>query len=262
MSAINAYSDGLEADDTMLELLVSRASCYLQIRDGVSCINDCQKILQSKETLKTSGVENDLKLEKETRVRLGMAYCLNKEYQRAMQQFQEARELDQTDKIIEECITYLLVLTDASDLKTKADKLFAGGEFSSAVDLYTKAVEVDPLLITARMNRSACHLAMKNSSSCIDDSTAALELLSRGRQNRGSNILASLLLPNLTTKRKWTVTLLCRRSAAYRLNKDLPASLKDLEHALQHAQPDNAIDSNEIEKQIETLQQQIVNAKY
>ena len=261
MSAINAYSDGLDYDDTALELLVSRASCYLQIRDGVSCINDCLKILQLTKTLDTTNVEIDLKLEKETRISLGMAYCLNKEYQRGMQQFQKARELDQADAIIEECINYLLVLMEASDLKTKADKSFADANFLSAVDLYTQAIEVDPLLITAHINRTACHLAMKNSASCITDSTTALELLSQGRKNKGSNILASLLLPNLTTKRKWTATLLCRRSAANRLNQDLPASLKDLEQASRQAQQDNSIDSTEIEKQMEALQQQIRSLK-
>ena len=254
-SAINAYSDALEADGDLIDVLSARAACYLQLRNGSCCIKDSVDVLE-----KTACRSNMCsQLEKETRVRLGMAYCLNLEYALAMEQFEKAQELDETDKLIEQCIHYLKVLIDASALKEKADALFAEGNFSEAMDTYTKALEVDPLLISALINRAGCHLALIDSKNCIKDSTNALELLSQGRQILRSNTLALLLYPDSKTKRKWMVTLLCRRSAASKLEKDLLASLKDLEQALQYAKQDFDIHTNGIQKEIEVLRQDLNN---
>jgi tetratricopeptide (TPR) repeat protein len=254
--AINAYTDAIKADKSLVDVVASRAECFLQTRRVADCIGDCLKVLDMKNELETQlpDVNERVKFVKETRIRLGMAYCVNKEYDKAKAQFEEARELDPTDKNIEQFIGHVVGLVEASGLKENADKLFGCGDFSEAIDAYTKAIEVEPLFLPALMNRAGCYLAKQDLANSIEDSSRALELLSRGRQR---NILASLLLPDSRTKRKWTVTALCRRAAAKRLDDNPKAALEDLLKALKHAEQDSdgGIDTKEIEQEIRSLRQ-------
>lgn len=262
-SAINAYSDAIDADRGMIDVIASRGACYLQLRQGDSCIKDCLDVLGMKGGMISQfpEVERRVRFEKGTRVRLGMAYCLVKEHDNARAQFEEARELDKNDRVIEKCIDYLEVLVRASGLKGEADQLFAQGSFSDAVDTYTKAIKADPMLLTALINRAACHLATKNSSCCIRDCTDALDFLSAGKHRLGSNVLALLLFPDSQTKRKWTVTLLSRRAAAKQLDMDSAGSLDDLEQALHLANRDVEIDSSGIERDISALKLKLSDGK-
>lgn len=252
--AINAYTDALKEDKSTVDVMADRAQCFLQTRRAADCIVDCLKVLDMKNELESQlpDVNERVQFEKETRVRLGMAYCMNKDYDNAKSQFEEARELDQTDENIEQFIGHAVGLIEASGLKENADKLFGCGDFSEAIDAYTKAIEVEPSFLPALMNRAGCYLAKQDLANSIEDSSRALELLSRGRQR---NILASLLLPDSQTKRKWTVTALCRRAAAKRLENNPKAALEDLLKALKHAEQDGSIDTKEIEQEIRSLRQ-------
>lgn len=252
-SAINAYSDALEADPSMIDVMANRSACFLELRRDLECIKDCLSILDMmKNTADTRGIELEI------RVRLGMAYFLTKQHDKALLEFEAAQEIDQNNDTILDCLNYAKVHSEASARKDEADKLFSCLDFAGAAAEYTKALEVDPLLIAALMNRSACNLAIKQYVSCIADSTTALESLSRGKKK--GTTLASLIFPDSSTKRKWTVTLLCRRSAAKRLLKeDLKSSLEDLELAMQHAQRGGDIDSNTIEQEIAVIRKQLSN---
>jgi dyslexia susceptibility 1 candidate gene 1 protein len=265
-SAINAYSDALtlEAGPAMVDILTSRSECYLQLRNSESCIQDCLSVLEQKDAYIFSDAEERVRFERKIRLRLGNAYCLHKQYTLAMTQFEVARELQVNEDLTVEDfirIRYLKAHMVALGLKEKADRLFSEGNFIDAIGAYTKAVESNPILITPLVNRAACHLAMKDSAKCIKDSTNAMELLSNSRQHMESNALASLLFPDPSTERKWMVTLLCRRSAARRMEKDLLGSLEDLKQAMQYAQRDTDIDSSVIEKDIAGLEQQLKRAK-
>ncbi|KAL3796275.1 hypothetical protein HJC23_008595 [Cyclotella cryptica] len=256
-SAINAYSDALEADGTIVGALGSRAACYLHLRQGKCCIEDCLDALSMKEASESyfHSAEEQRQFEKESFVRLGMAYCLNKEYTKGMKSFVQAKKIKESwkpDDIAEQCINYLAVLMEAKHWKDEADRLFAEGKFSDAIDSYTKAFDIDPLFVSSLINRTACHLAMKNSTRCIQDSMDALQLLSLRRHSEYP-VLASLLGPNSQTKQKWIVTLLCRLSSARRLKKDLAGSLIDLEEALKNARQINDTESIAIEKDIKVL---------
>ena len=187
-----------------------------------------------------------------------MAYFLTKQHDKALLEFEAAQEIDQNNDTILDCLNYAKVHLEASARKDEADKLFSCLDFAGAAAEYTKALEVDPLLIAALMNRSACNLALKQYVSCIADSTTALESLSRSKKK--GTALVSLIFPDPNTKRKWTVTLLCRRSAAKRLLKDdlnLQSCLEDLELAMQHTQRDSDIDSNNIEQEIAVIRKQL-----
>jgi dyslexia susceptibility 1 candidate gene 1 protein len=265
-SAINAYSDTLDADGTIVDALGSRASCYLQLRQGNQCIKDCLDALVMKDAIESCfhGVEEQRQFEQEMYLRLGMAYCLNKEYTKGMKSFEEARKIKgsrEPGNIIDQCIDYLTLLMKANDWKDEADRLFAEGKLSDAMYSYTKAIDVDPLFINPLINRTACHLAMRNSTGCIKDSMNALQVLSQSKQRFGSPVLASLLGPSLHTKRKWIVTLLCRLSSARRLENDLVGSLKDLEDALKNARRINDMNADAIEKDIVILKEELATLK-
>lgn len=255
-SAINAYSDALNADESMIEVLAGRAECFLQHRQGANCIKDCLEVLAMNDfESQIPDVNERMQFEKETRIRLGMAYCLSKDYDNAKSQFEEARELDQTDKTVQESILCLMGLMEANKLKVEADQLYSGGNFSEASHVYTKAIDVESPFLPALINRAACYLAMQDPSSCIEDSSRALELLSQGRQPT-SNILESLQDTDSQTKQKWKVTVLCRRAAAKRLENDGNAALEDLAEALKHAKR-GSIDTIEIEQEIASLRKGI-----
>ncbi|KAL7476093.1 hypothetical protein ACHAW6_001974 [Cyclotella cf. meneghiniana] len=265
-SAINAYSDALEADGTNVDALGSRASCYLHLRQGKQCIKDCLDALGMKDAIEScfGSIEEQRQFEKECFLHLGMAYCLNKEYTKGMKSFEEARIIKESREhgnIVDQCITYLTVLMEANDWKDDADRLFAEGKLSDAMYSYTKALDVDPLFINPLINRTACHLAMRNSTGCIRDSMKALQSLSQSRQGSGYPVLASLLGPSLHTKRKWIVTLLCRLSSARRLENDLVGSLEDLEEALKNARRINDIHADAIEKDIMILKKELATLK-
>jgi dyslexia susceptibility 1 candidate gene 1 protein len=258
-SAINAYSDALEIDGNMVDVLASRAACYLQLRDGTTVVKDCLRVLDMRDAVESllKSKEAQMQFEKENLVRAGMGYCLNKEYSCGMQSFEEAKELDQIDKTIQHCINHLTILMKANEHKDEADNSFTKGDFATAISSYSKSLEIYPAFINALINRTAVHLAMKNSVGGIEDSTRALQLLSGGRKRVESNVLESLLFPDSATKRKWIVSLLHRRAAARRLDKDLSGSLKDLEEALQHAKRCSDIDTASLEKDIAAIGQEL-----
>eukprot|EP00956_Cyclotella_meneghiniana_P002242 scaffold2530_cov87-Cyclotella_meneghiniana.AAC.8 len=254
-SAINAYSDALDADPSLIDVMAKRSVCFIELRQGVPCIKDCLDIL---DMIKNSAEDSTIEIE--TRIRLGKAYFLTKEYDKALFQFEAAQEIDKNNDTIIDCLNYAKVHSEASARKEEADKLFSCHDFAGAAAEYTKALEVDPHLIAALMNRSACYLGLKQFVSCIADSTMALESLSRGKKTANC-VLADLIFPDPCTKRKWTVTLLCRRSAAKRLLGDeVQSAMEDLELAIQHAKRDRDIDSKNIEQEIAVLRKQLSNS--
>ncbi|KAJ7569316.1 hypothetical protein O6H91_01G072500 [Diphasiastrum complanatum] len=77
------------------------------------------------------------------------------------------------------------VATDAIDvsereplfLQDKGDQFYQTGDFNSAINAYTKALEKDPSLLFSYANRAACYLHVKEPCASMSDSTKALELL-------------------------------------------------------------------------------------
>ena len=215
-SAINAYSEALEADETIIHTLGNRAACYLHLREGSGCIKDCLAALKMNDAIESQfdTLLDQTQFRKKTHIRLAMAYCLNDEYSNGMEHFTNARHLDGTDGVAMESIRYLETLMEATQWKSKADGSFAEGDLIKAMESYTKALSIDPTLAKALMNRAACHLAMESSTGCIDDCTHALKLVSPGKpKKQDSCLIAAILFPKPSVQRKWIVTLLCRREA-------------------------------------------------
>ncbi|XP_024532692.1 dynein assembly factor 4, axonemal isoform X2 [Selaginella moellendorffii] len=67
-------------------------------------------------------------------------------------------------------------------LQDKGDKFYSAGDFRSAVNAYSDAIQKDASLFLSRANRAACYLQMSQMQACINDCTRALQLLS-GQDN-------------------------------------------------------------------------------
>jgi tetratricopeptide (TPR) repeat protein len=257
-SAINAYSEALKADRTMIETLIARAACFLDLREAEPCIKDCLAALSLLDTSIEARFENDeesLIFRKKVLTRLGMAYCLNTEHDKALEKFHSVLQLDENDTFALQTICYLKTLMEVIALKKEADSNFSVGNLQEAKDNYNRAEKLDPFHIQVLMNRAACHLATRDSAACLQDCNTALNLLSRGKPKSDSCAcaLAAILLPTAGTKRKWQVILLCRRAAAKQLTEDFRGALDDLEHAKSIARNDDDADVKTIAKDVDDL---------
>ncbi|XP_069618223.1 dynein axonemal assembly factor 4 [Ranitomeya imitator] len=63
-------------------------------------------------------------------------------------------------------------------LKDKGNKLFAAGDYLAAVNALNLAIRLNDKMPTLYLNRSACHLKLRNLHKTIEDASKALELLS------------------------------------------------------------------------------------
>ncbi|KAL7543692.1 hypothetical protein ACHAXR_013000 [Thalassiosira sp. AJA248-18] len=230
-SAINAYTEALEADETMVHALGNRAASYLHLREGTCCIKDCLVALKMSDASESQfdTLLETIQFRKKIHTHLALAYCLNEEYAKAIEAFQQ---LDENDESAIECIRHLEVLMEATQLKAKADSSFAEGDLINANEFYTQALSVDPTLVTALMNRAACHLAMENATDCIDDCTLALKLVSGGSKPKHEDspcLITAFISPKPSVQRKWSATLLCRRAAAKRMSGDCQGASIDSE---------------------------------
>lgn len=256
-SAINAYSEALKADNTMVEILISRASCFLDLREAEPCITDCLAALMLLDNLIVTRFENDEEksLRKQLLAKIGMAYCLNTEHDKALEKFHSMLQLDENDKDAHQNILYLKTLIEVIALKKEADRNFSVGNLQQAKDDYNKAEKLDPFHIQVLMNRAACHLAMLDPAACADDCTNALDLLSQGKPKSDSSacVLGAVLFPAPRTIRKWQVILLCRRATAKELTGDFQEALGDLDQAKSIARNVDDVDVNAITKDIDDL---------
>ncbi|XP_073509096.1 dynein axonemal assembly factor 4 isoform X1 [Phyllobates terribilis] len=62
-------------------------------------------------------------------------------------------------------------------LKDKGNKLFAAGDYLAAVNALNLAIRLNGKMPTLYLNRSACHLKLRNLHKTIEDASKALELL-------------------------------------------------------------------------------------
>ena len=250
MQAINAYSSALSIDNSLVHVLASRAKCFLSLREGPSCVDDCLNAL--------SCARLDESLQKTLEVRLALAYCLNEEYEEGRLYFQRYSE---SDSEVGGCLAYLDKLVKVSDHKAKGDACFQKGDLDEASGYYDEALKLDPLHVKTLMNRASCRLAASQASQCIDDCTRAIGLLAAGKDS-GSNepsveqsLLEQVLRPLAPVRRRWSVMLLIRRAKAKEAANLLDGALEDLGAARDLALRlnDPSIDVKSIEKSIEGL---------
>jgi suppressor of G2 allele of SKP1 len=75
-----------------------------------------------------------------------------------------------------ELLQVAMIPPEASSLANEANALFVDEDFDSALDLYSKAIEVSPQCAELYILRAAVHLKMDNFTSAIADSNKAISL--------------------------------------------------------------------------------------
>ncbi len=255
-SAINAYTEALNADSTMIDILSNRAACYLHLRKPDSCIEDCSNALKKlNESLEAENNtrEEKLVLRKKLLMMLGMANCLKTDNNTALQNFNSVLQIDKDDSVAHQNITYLKAHTEVCRLKKEGDINFSEGNIDKAKENYTSALTIDSRHVQCIMNRAACHLASREYAECITDCTIGLEIISsRGKQKSHSSTC-----PTASMKRKWQAILLCRRAAAKQLSEDLDGALDDLNLAKSIVRNNDGIDVKSIDNDIIELKAKI-----
>ena len=253
-SAINAFTEALVSDVGSLSALDGRSECYLHQHDGERCVKDCLMALQIIESNTLRRVDNatvqqpppldqeSQLFHKKIHIRLAMANCLLEEYAKAFEHLSAARDMDKTDDNVLDGICDLDTYMQANDWKEKADGSFTDGrQLDTALDQYSNALSIDPMHTKARMNRAECYFAMNNYVECIADCDHALVELQQDQPHQRltstpkyTRLIDVMLSPPPNVRRKWIVTLLCRRAAAKEEHGNqyyIDGALKDLEEA-------------------------------
>ena len=72
-------------------------------------------------------------------------------------------------------------------MKAKGDDFFRVGDYLSAMNAYSAALDVDETLVSCYSNRSVCYLNLSSPHDCKSDCTQAIELIERGEKDGPSD---------------------------------------------------------------------------
>lgn len=179
LAAINAYSECIEKDDSIIKAFMNRSLCFIMIEEPDLCIVDCDKVL---EILKDADQGSFTKVLK----RKVSALC----YKGGLENLKKALEVMQRvlDKIgpdvsVTKEIAGLEASIEAYKMKKEGNEAFSNRDFDASISIYGKAIEKQSTLLEAYTNRSAVFLVMGDFHKCIKDCTHVLETL---RSNEGS----------------------------------------------------------------------------
>jgi dyslexia susceptibility 1 candidate gene 1 protein len=232
-SAINAYSAALDIDEEMLPCYANRAVCYLRMASYHDCAADCTAAIDriNAMTVEADSPEDTMRVK--LNLRRGIARCYQGEFAQAVCDYhvaaQDIKRLTKeisglTAEGITRDLEKLRMLRDMDELKTSGDQLVVNSGFDEAIVKYTEALEMTSLNVGCLSNRSACKMALGDKQGCIDDCTAALNILELSLDKvepaigeTGSlNMLGALLPPPGSEKRKqWVMKTVLRRGACF-----------------------------------------------
>lgn len=81
---------------------------------------------------------------------------------------------------------------DPAWLKAKGDDFYRNGDCKSAINAYSAAIDVDEGMASCYSNRSACYLRLGMDTDCVEDCTAALQLLETQKAEAGTDSAAMI----------------------------------------------------------------------
>ncbi|GFR46189.1 hypothetical protein Agub_g7718 [Astrephomene gubernaculifera] len=96
-------------------------------------------------------------------------------------------------------------------LKDKGDAMYRAGNYSGALNAYSRALQLDGRLPALHANRAACRLALGDAGGCVADCDRALELLAESRSRLSQGLLHG---PDAVALCRQLVRLLVRRAQA------------------------------------------------
>lgn len=82
-----------------------------------------------------------------------------------------------------------MTTSQSEDLKKEGNAAFSSGKFSEALELFSKAIEIDPENHVLYSNRSAAHASLKDYSQALEDSEKAISIKpdwSKGYSRKGA----------------------------------------------------------------------------
>ncbi|GIL60217.1 hypothetical protein Vafri_14829 [Volvox africanus] len=137
-------------------------------------------------------------------------------------------------------------------LKDKGDKMYKAGNYSGALNAYSRAIQLDDCHAAVRTNRAACRLALGEAAGCVEDCDRAWELLAERKERLDRNLLDETEAMAL---RRQLVRLLVRRAQARVAlagpasggdgsGEHLAASLRDYEEAMRLSPSDPSLESD------------------
>lgn len=111
--------------------------------------------------------------------------------------------------------------TEAYELKSEGDTHLRNHCAEAALETYSKALELNPTLLTCLSNRAACFLMLKDPARCIEDCSQALGLLQTSEQELDDTLcFASIPDPGSSQRKQYVLALLIRRGMAFAMMKD------------------------------------------
>ena len=250
-SALNAYSAAIDIDDQATACYSNRAACYMKLNLYSECKVDCDTAIS--QTLKDGQpqagnrdhIPKHLSLSR-LYLRRGTSSCKLGSYADAIADFSKVVSVCtqlEADGIptgaissaaVQEDLSKLRRMSDADVCKRAGDEAMGQGDLEAALGHYDETLELLPCHVGGLSNRSACKMSRGDAKGCVEDCTAALELLqmdtsitaSGGIGAHGIDLLSSVLPPPGSEKRlSWVVKTVVRRGAAY-------ASLNELDKAV------------------------------
>lgn len=179
LSAINVYSTIIDIDPLNISAYSNRSAAYLMIEEPSHCIRDCMKILDI--SLKNNNErEQTIVSMKKINLRLSFAYFQldvlgrSNGFELALKHF-----LMRNDDLSYEG-DKLKNLIQCRKLKRKGDVAMRNKNFSSAIELYTCAIEVgkENTLLSVYVNRASSFAACSKHVASINDCSFVLKALS------------------------------------------------------------------------------------
>ncbi|GIM07741.1 hypothetical protein Vretimale_11827, partial [Volvox reticuliferus] len=137
-------------------------------------------------------------------------------------------------------------------LKDKGDEMFKAGNYSGALNAYSRAIQLDDCHAAVRTNRAACRLALGEAAGCVEDCDRAWELLAERKERLDHEVLGEAEAMPL---RRQLVRLLVRRAQARVTlagpagcgegdGEHMAAALRDYEEAMRLSPSDPTLESD------------------
>jgi len=270
-AALNAYTTALEIAPSMTAVLANRGACHLQLGELVRCVEDCDTLLATLD-MEAMGVDANpgdvvkLSMRVKALARRGAAKCSQGLFDEALQDLKHAAYLSPSDDSLDNDLLRVDKLAKCDKLKKEADGLLGAGKLDSALETYTKTLELDSRFVSALSNRAACYLALGLYEECATDCTKALDLLATDPNDTSALQLETGPLTNSqlpsgpvppagsTKRRTWVLKTVTRRGVAMSQLGRMEEAVTDYRLACKLDPTDENLkrDLEALEKQIET----------
>ena len=165
-------------------------------------------------------------------MRRGTAHCQLSAYGAGHTDYSAAHALSGgTDPALAADVVRVATLVRCDALKREGDVHFGARETGAALAKYGEALAADTGFVSCFSNRAVCHLTMGSCQACVDDCSAALELL---QQDAAKGTLPCAMPASGTTKRRqWVLKTLVRRATANAQLGNLEEAIADYQIAVQ-----------------------------